>query len=468
MKPIKEILHNNIYNDLSYYICEAKFDQYIKIDSNNIESKFEELINVCNKINSKLEKYSVIENVKTLLNTIFKDSNNETEKLFIYSLESSYFKIPYSYSKNIIDAIDAIDQDNNIFNYQQKGIKVIVRANGIPGKIFETGTGSIGRISTSQQETAICMVWNEYVKHPVKYMDDINNIKTIIKDMCCEFDESWIKAFQQQVFAIKNYLGGNYKNYRMFRYGDNNIEDINVKEVSDMYKKFISTYTKAVSQSNDSIGSRKDNYDPSDVIIYEIQKTDVIKNILGKCISLINGQNSDLLNAKEKFTKNLFIKKYLRGISLKKIGSNSSNYKVFNIGENVIGGVTDFKVKKSNESLVIVCKGSFNFSNLTDASGDEVGKPDSVILTMRSFGGDSTGVDCKLDEDAAALGKCSVDVWRPIIGADKRKTTEECIKLFKKYINDDDSKSDVLSDLTKIIKSAVKEGALCFPFILIH
>ena len=131
------------------------------------------------------------------MNTIFKDSNNESEKLFIYSLESSYFKIPYSYGESIIDAIDAIDHDNNIFNYQQKGIKVIVRANGIPGKIFETGTGSIGRISTSQQETATCMVWNEYVKQPVEYMDDLNNIKTIIKDMCCEFDESWIKAFQQ-------------------------------------------------------------------------------------------------------------------------------------------------------------------------------------------------------------------------------------------------------------------------------
>lgn len=253
----------------------------------------------------------------------------------------------------------------------------------------------------------------------------------------------------------------------MFRYGDNNIEDINVKEVSDMYKKFISTYTKAVSHSKDSIGSRKDNYDPSDVIIYKIQKTDVIKDILGKCISLINRQNPGLLNAKEKFTKNLFIKKYLRGVSLKKIGGNSSNYKVFNIGENVVDRVKDFEVKKSKESLVITCYGDFNFSNLTDASGEEVGKQRSVILTMRSFGSGSTGVDCKLHEDTAALGKCSVDVWRSIIGVDENKKTEEYIELFNEYIKNNDE-SDVLSDLTKIIKSAVKEGSFCFPFILIH
>lgn len=468
MKPIKEILHNNIYNDLSYYICEAKFDQYIPNDSKDIRAKFKALIVACNKFNSKLEKYSIdVKDVEDLLVDIFKDSNNKSKELFIYSPDSTYFKIPYVYIEDVKRAFN-----NKRFNRSFKlklldDIKLVVYTNNHI-KIFETGAGSIGRISTSQQETATCMVWNKYVEQVNEFnLDNVNCIDSVVKDISCNFDTSWINSFCDQVKAISSYLGEEYPKYRMCRFGDND-------EVSKAYKELITKYVDKIKNDGQSIGRRKDNYDPSDVLIYKVGVLNDIASTISNLTTSINNQ-PNIIDVKKSFIDDLFSKKLLMGISLKKISkAGAARYQLFNDKtnndekNNVIQNVSKFRIKsKSGSQLVIECDGPFNFSNLTDASGDEVGKQRSVILTMRSFGSGSTGVDCKLHEDAAPLGKCSVDVWRSIIGAGISTPTDKCIELFNEYIKNNDE-SKVRGKLTDIIKSAVKEGSLCFPFILIH
>ena len=86
---------------------------------------------------------------------------------------------------------------------------------------------------------------------------------------------------------------------------------------------------------------------------------------------------------------------------------------------------------------------------------------------MRSFGEGIVAVDAAiLSKKEPALGKCTVKIWRADLNLSQKDTLETCIDTFKYYI---ENNSNAMNDLlTRWIKSSIKEGPNCFPFVLIH
>lgn len=435
--------------ELYSYICEAEgdggFDKYV--------STYEELI-------KKLPHLVQIEKLKSLIDWLISDANYKPEELFILSDIKKYFKFPYAYYDSLIKA-KTFFPEFNIIHIGGRKIKVMYNKR----EIFELGAGSIGRVSTAAQESASVAVWNKFIETGIKD-PDMDTVKEIVKDISSGFDSEWIKTFQKQVLVlidyIENSLGEDSSSYKMTRYGEDHI--------GKAYKTFIQNYTSCVSEKQ----GQKDNYDPADVIIYKADSESKIHDNLIR-YSKCNSIETAILN-KDEYVRDLFNTKLVIGISLKKIAGNKAGHiEVFNNGINYINDVTGctYKLGKDNNSIIVVCCGKFDLSNITDTDGDEGGKESRIKLTMRSFGptkgGNQVAMDATLmSSKSPTLGKCPARFWMNLLGISQKesKNLQLCVKKFHDWL--ETHESDRNKYLTNLIKASIKEGTECFPFVLLH
>lgn len=429
---------------------KTKFDKFV--------STFDELLDNNPSLNAHKDR----ELVSSLITDIIEEADYQPEELFIYSEGGSFFKIPYAFNEAITIVIKQPKYINN-FNCHVYGNKIKVYFTKRGGEIFETGSGSIGRVSTVQQETATCLVWNAYVdavKENINLdMTDKITVKNIVSDLTASFDSEWISTFGKQVNTIIQYLeslGKNPLDYKLCRYGEKEAEN----SVGKAYESFIAAYTKAVE-------GHKDNFDPSDVILYK-------ESARGTIVSKLKSYTGDPINNKPIFTKELFDTVLLQGISLKKIaGNKSGRYDRYNVGDgNKIEKVFKFSIDQhsNDKQIIVLCEGNFSFDNITDGDGEEIKNTPIVKLVMRSFGSGQTAIDCLIKEikgkQSPSLGKCPARFWRKIINATKGCSLQENIEKFNEFLKGDTS--SVLTGLGDIIKGSIKEGPNCFPFILLH
>lgn len=430
------------------YILESvtKFDKYT--------DDFDNLCDTNTKLTANKDKSLVAQFIEDVIS----EANYKPKELFIYAEGATYFKIPYAFGEAIISCV-LNSKYNDKLRYTESGKKIKVYFKESKGVIFETGSGSIGRVSTSHQETATCLVWNAYVNTMNNEMFDIKDtelIRNIVSDLTSDFDSEWISTFSKQVECLVTYLksiGEDPLNYKLCRYNDDS-------EIGKSYAKYINAYTK-------EIGGQKDNFDPADVIAYKYGDVGYIK---GKLNSYCNNP----VESKENYIKDLFNTHYIIGISLKKVaGNKSAKYDVYNTGSsNKCESVTSFNVKSTDTQVTVECTGNFNFDDVTDGDGKEIGTEKVVKLVMRSFGSGQVGVDCSIKEikgkQSPTLGKCPVRIWEDVISLTNKKDLTSCVKSFVNFLSDEKHRSVVITGLENMIKGAIKEGPACFPFVLIH
>ena len=428
----------------------TKFEYYV--------SDFEDLLKKCKSLKAIQHK----ELLNDFLNDVISDADYKPTELFIYAPGASYFKIPYAFS-------DAIKQNINgkyakQLKFTESGKKIKVYLAGAKGLLFETGSGSIGRVSTAHQEQATCIIWNTYVDFMIENKEfNINDpkfIRNLVSDLTPDFDSEWISTFAKQIICIQTYLKSidvDPLHYKMCRYGS-------AEGIGDVYQKYIDAYTKEMGG-----GGKKDNFDPADVIVYRVAD-------IGESRSALSSYCNNPVDSKEKYINELFNTHMLKGLSLKKIRGNQkeAKYDIYNVMDyQKIGNVTGFSDpinKNTTNQITIECKGNFNFDTITDEKGETVGQEKIVRLTMRSFGSGQTGIDCELREHkgaSPALGKCPARFWREILSCKQKYSLEQNIECFKQFLNGK-NKTIILEGLKNIIKGAIKEGPSCFPFILIH
>ena len=430
------------------YIVEATegaFDKYV--------SQIDELFEI-------FPKLSEIEGLDNFLTDIIKEADYNPRELFIYSQTHKYFKIPYAFLEAIQNIAPNYPQFS-LHKYGGKKIKVSIKPYG---EIFETGSGSIGRVSTASQESATVAVWNKYIEE-VDYFDLDNEdyIRNLVEDISTKFDTEWISTFQKQVKLINHYIisiGENPLDYKLTRYGDS--------AIGNAYKNFVENYTKIISDGD----GQKDNFDPSDVLLYKHKSEKKIESILN---SYKLTDIDSCIDCKTKFIDSLFIPKLLQGISLKKIAAKKNGlYELFNIGDNVrIPIVSNFETTLGKNQITILCKGNFNLDNMTDDLGDEIESEKEIKLVMRSFGyakkGNEVAIDATLNIGKnPSLGKCPKRIWMKLLNITTKdyQNLPKCISIFNEYI--EKNKPTIKNDLTKLIQACIKEGPNCFPFVLLH
>ena len=427
---------------------KTKFEHWV--------SSFDELIALSNNIDSLNPKAAIHKDIiNEFLSEMITDTGIKVERLIIYALGATYFRVPYVYTNSIKTLINSKYAD--IFEYKEFGKnKVKVYLKGRRYLLFETGSGSIGKISTEHQEQATCIVWNAFIEAMRQNNEfDINDkdfIKVLVKDLTENFDNTWIVSFQKQVLCIYNYItsiGKNPIDYKLCKYGDKTI-------VGKAYKKFLSAYTKAME------GDRKDAFDPTDVIIYIDSEDNTISN---KLISY----SKNPIESKTIFIQELFLPGLIQGISLKKIGVKSNGrYDLYNVGSNEkCGGVTSYKLKITDSFIQIFCEGNFNFDAITDIEGNPINNTNTIYIKMRTHGSGNTGIECNIEKNGPIFGKCPVNIWRKILGITKKESHDVNMAKFNELLNTK-SEAEIKIILTNIIKGAIKEGEACFPYVLIH
>lgn len=482
--------------------ASAKFDHAV----NSADDLFKldiPFVHAINKLNIKNE---VIE----LLNDILGSYNgiNIENKLIYTTGKESIIKIPYAYR----DTIKAVIKNHKTFTLKDVGLnKIFVLYN--KKEILETGSGSLKTVNTRDQEVGTCLVWNYFIE-TLKGIDnfeikkeDVNNIMKDIMESSISFNDEWAHSFTQQILCIKSYLSQinedneSFLNYRCERYGGDKSfksDESNPDSgwyISTLYEKFIAKYVAEIT-------GKKDNYDPTDIIIYNINKKNEIIETLKALIDI-----KDILEAKKRFIQifygfndhteqendNEFVKKYkekigenaLIGLSLKKISSEKGSFQVFNIAKSTSPNkVTDIvKADNVEKNGKIIVKGHFIFADENnDGKIDETEEScNYCALTYRSFGTQKNGsenigmdvimTDANGKQKGPSLGKVPVRDWKnrifEKIGETAPSNVVEGRKLLAKYVKEI-SEEKQKEDFTFLIQEAIKVGPNCFPFVIIH
>lgn len=341
----------------------------------------------------------------------------------------------------------------------------------IGGIKIELGNGSVGKnlkIKTENQETATCLVWNAMVSDAHKEGFNITNteqVKDIVGSIGIEFPKSWILSFQKQCQAIYNFIEKNTNNspinYRAVRY---DADDANTK-VGKKYAEFVKLYIKKCEP--DIVNIPKDNYDPSDIILY----TEGAETVLDKLIAFANSTD-DSTEINNKYKELAFDTRIIIGTSLKKITGTSGRAEFFNIGEgSEVAVVNSIKVDSHSEtSTKITATGRFNFSGISDPESPETPIEEStIILELRSFG-KYTGMDCKSDK-GPSLGKVPVRKWTSLLkvnSAQKSNLKLSCKKFAELGEKGESGNATVLKQIQELIQWGIKSGPWCLPFVLVH
>lgn len=339
----------------------------------------------------------------------------------------------------------------------------------VGGVKISLGNGSVGnniKIKTEDQENATCLVWNTMVDAADEDGFNINDpdaVGELVKSITATFPKSWIKSFQQQCIALTDFimkLGKNPKDYHAIRYGAV-VKDESGQEVENVgkaYDQFVKKYISICEPDQNNIP--KDNYDPSDIILYTDGALEGLKKLGGM-------KTDDSTEMNDAYRKELFDPRVCVGVSLKKTGK-VGKVEFFNVNSGTqIAKIKSMKrVGKNPNSTKIECVGNFKFNGVSDPTaepeeGDTVNES-KLYLEVRSFG-NYIAMDVKA-EQGPSLGKVPVRMWSKALGcnAQKRNLAKACEALAK--IASDDDK-DTIQDL---IQWGVKSGPWCLPFALVH
>ena len=440
-------------------------------------ASYDELLNAAPQIKEFQEGLGILDKVTALIDAISQSQSYDGDRMFVYAQSAKYFKIPRLFNDDIQKIVATPDFASDFeakFSNNTTTVKYIGGEGRVKPTVFVTGSGSVGRVATADQEQGTCLVWNAYVKemrdNKMLNLEDVELIKSIVSELAVNFDKEWIASFRKQIVAITKYLetiGEEPTRYNMTRYGDG--------KLGKVYAKYIQKYTNVYQ-------GQKDNFDPADTILYDAKEEGTIIGILNQLTSATNDIDS-AIEAKKRFVEELFTTHLVQGISLKKVTAATGSYDEFNIaGEKSsekVGNISSYKLgdaKKAgvnDHQIKLYCKGTFNLSSLTDGEGEAIGVEPMVDVTMRSFG-DSYGIDVSMvhGKKSPSLGKCPARTWREKLGIEESDSLEEAVAKFKKVLkikNGQEGRNPKVAQIIlEIVKAAIKEGPNCFPFILIH
>lgn len=386
-------------------------------------------------------------------------------------------------------------------------------------KMFELGEGvTASKTKPENQEEALCILWNCLMdlleakndidifkydeKHWAGSLSDYMIKSNVVK---AEWDKGWLVSYFKIIKVIYTFiqkflkdskkgltpLSEDITKYRLCKY---DASDIYNSRIGEEYKTFVEQYKKIYNVR------KKDAYDPTDVLLY---RKDKVSDIVTKLKGYKSSDEEQLMKNKTDFLDTLFKKKFLCGISLKKIPKNLSNatYVLFNCGVDNIGLIDSYKKKEDTESrgnnYFVKATGNFDLNGVTSVDKQQqqpntqnLGDTKEMQVMMRSFGSNIVGMDCTLTKrTTASIGKCPALIWREILSDDAIDLNEYIsdpktnIEQFRKFVNKelvfDDGETTrngikvnteqyVIDGITRIIRGSLKEGQKCFPFILIH
>lgn len=357
---------------------------------------------------------------------------------------------------------------------------------------------SVGnRVSTKDQETATCLVWNSlmYILKDINTEVDRDLIDNIVSKISNNFDNDWKFNFYNQYESIKKLLQKYYHiddsdihKFRLRRYGDSIDDSILQKELSDTYeediensqklvntyKEFVDTYCRSINRIFDS-KSNKDSYDPSDVILF---RTDSISDNISKLnnlIDILKDATEEELNKVHSDFIDIFYKGdlSLAGISLKKL-TGSGRVELVNVGSGIntisVSSIDRVNISDSYKTMNIILSGNFKLGNTAfddnTSSKEEFNK---LRLNIRSKGRYIMMDTMLLDgRKETSLGKCPIDIWLDVFNMKNTSRTSNNISNVISSIHKQLEDNDILEKLEICIEASLKKGPWCLPFIIIH
>lgn len=474
MTTLRETLENRIF-PLFTYINESAYTKELR--------SVDELFKYCSDLFKNVDDID-FNQIKNWLESLFPTPSDIS---FMVASSGEVFKIP-RYTYQAIDdtelpscltvEIGKSSPSDRAIYYQREGEK--------RKRIAQTGDGSAGRVSTESQESATCLIWNKFVdsldnKQEAKFMMDRDHMEEVIGDFAADMDGSWYNSFMYQITSILDFLKScgikkaeDIKKYRACRFGGDayvdNTGEMRTSKTGKAYSKFVDNYMTLLAKT--VLGGqkpRKDNYDPSDIVIYKADPP----GISAKMVELANlakdyDSANDVCDAYRKF----FATNTLFGVSLKKCAGKGT-YDVFNIypqdkNSVRITEVIDVTGKKARNCQLKV-KGQFNFAGVSDPDPKKLGSHLSehdVYVTLRSFG-NANAMDIRATT-GPAIGKVPVRDWTEKLNVES-SNLDGGIKALKdlavRINNGDKDATDILAEL---IQGGIKNGPWCLPFVLIH
>jgi hypothetical protein len=269
--------------------------------------------------------------------------------------------------------------------------------------VFGNGSGaggsSINARETAKQENATRFICESVIEKG-KFPRDSE-----VEKIYPKYDDDWYETFKMQSEALKKWLKGK-KGYEYSR--DDGIMPI-VEKIA---------ITKCGVRT-------KDSWNPADIYLVKKNKRSAIEKKL-KQIGDRKTENEAKLDALNEYMRDLFVKRELVGISLKKLGKSVS------LEETNVGGMKTSKISMVKNSLRcdldLNDKHEFNTGEM--AFSLKVGK-DIVNVQIRAFSGgvrESTQMDMTGVGAAAKLGKVSsreaIDPYISKLGLKRRMGTQ--------------------------------------------
>lgn len=452
----------NLYEWLTEYIFEASGFIYTINYNDVISDVADEIL--------KMSEEQYIDAVKAMSEGKVYAKNAKWDTL-VQDATKAWFALGH----DIVDIPFCFDQKKScklrLAVAQKLGYKY--QSHPINGVVVGNGSISLGpKITTEEQETATVICWNRMMKssRDPKGGFDINNAKDVeeaVASVGISLDKSWIKSCQAQCIALFDFLKNtckvNPEDYYATRYGSNEDGEFGVE-----YGNFVNVYMKAAEQSkwDEEFTGRisKDNYDPSDIILYKKDASAALKRCMGK---------SSWEEMHDEFLKEFESREFM-GVSLKKV-SGKGKVEFFNVGKDCpapsISNINEpyYTPKGATGENVTGCKvkidGKFNFSGVTDPNASdpyEHIEESSLVMELRSFGS-SIGMDIKA-ESGPSLGKVPVRFWEKVLGVTNDKNNLANIaNTFGEFANNKNK-----SKLAYLVQEGVKCGPWCLPFVLIH
>jgi hypothetical protein len=404
---------------------------------------------------------------------------------------------------------DDTNHDRNIFNN-------ILKDTGITWNTIIKTPFSVGsQISTVEQETATCLVFNELINIK-KELDVKLKVKEIASKVSENFSDVWLNTFHAQsqfIFKLLNRLKLDPSNFRLRRFGDDvknsgcaNDETIEQQQkIINTYSLFLENYGKAC---NDGIKVQKDIYDPSDVFLIDITKLNEIQKKLNDLCKIVEDTTENSASTARNLYQNFYKNRCagvdgfcgFYGISLKQLHikdkqiaghigivnmtkdvKNQKNIKDLDPDDNDIKvkSIDEFNISDSQLSIRINLSGNFNLEDMYFDS-EEQPHNSNCILSIRSGGSNRIYVDTKFANNEPSLGKCPIAVFRKVFDdtiGNKNDVKDITSTIQKKYfektnngfiIKNEQLEQELKDRLTICVQASIKRQPFCLPFIIIH
>lgn len=453
-----------IHNDL---VTEAKFDKELTLDNLNEYPH--------------LNFHKCPKDIQKALLKVIQNLYGSSEPFVLAAPDANYFKIPRAVA-SVAQVKDISCKSGTLhINKDSSGLikfSATYSENGktVTKQLGSTGNGSLGKVSTSSQETAMCLVWNAFANAGGKLDLNANNyshIKKIIKGLGPEVtnNKTWLASFSNSVISILKFLKAKGVkrpfDYRATRYGSE-------LPCAQSHMKFLNDYISMVQKEYEGTDQKiqKDNYDPSDILLYKKNCESMKK--------LVDCTGKTLTDVFEEYSK-LYQNNILFGISLKQ-AKGDGKFQEFNIykGREMAGtattAISSAKGKPGGGAgREEIITGKFVFDGAVDPNTITNDDPQPInettlFVNMRSFGKAGVGMDVKASI-GPALGKIPARIWRRALGLkdDPKVSLEECNKAWDKLFGSGVVTNKKKLEIFKTLVSAgIKNGPWCLPFVLIH